>query len=277
MDKDKQRMRRALRQVFVPLADVLMQNRVDASLVIEELKVAFVEAAHNSQGHAGRPASVNRISSVTGMSRNHVKALLKQAVDSPVSDEIAVPYESLILGAWTNSEMYQDEVGLPGALPKYGSEATFEALVVEVVGDVDVDHVLQCLLDSHSVRIRDDSLIELTGRIFDISQDLPRILACGLAPLASSINRNWTRPTEDGFCQRVAHSSRVRSGNVPKLRRISKERIAEFLEQIDDILCAYESEGSTEAGSTYAPEGDELSRVGVGAFYFEIPSRLTQK
>ncbi len=269
---DKQRMRRALRQLFVPLADILLDSRFDVSLVIEELKVAFVESAHRNQGRANRPASINRISAVTGMSRNHVKDLLEQALQSPCSDELATPFESLILGAWTNSEHFQDEVGLPRALSKYGGKGTFEALVSEVVGESDVDSVLGRLLVSQSVRIREDGLVELTGRIYDISRDLPRILACGLSSLATTISRNWANPIDDGFCQRVAHSSRVQSANIPKLRRISKERIAEFLEQVDDILCAYESTEPVDSESACAPEGEKLSRVGVGAYYFEMPA-----
>lgn len=267
MDDNEARVGEALRQLFLPLADVLLKNGVSVGLVNRELKLAFATAAHLNHGNAGKPASVNRISTVTGMSRRHVKQLLCDAEIRSKSDQLSIPYESSVLATWVTSESYVDDMGMPLALPREGENASFRSLVIDATGDDRVEECLRRLLRSKTVVRRDDGWLELQNRDYSISEDLPRIIASALAPLAATINENWGKSRAETFCQRVSHSTCLDSRKIPTIRRISKERVATFLEDIDDLLTSFESEKVEEMVN---PEGNELARVGVGAYYFEI-------
>ena len=77
------RLHGALRTLFYPLAKLLLKNKVGASPVVHQLKLAFVEAARKNHGRDGKPASANKIASLTGMSRKHVGALLEEVENNP--------------------------------------------------------------------------------------------------------------------------------------------------------------------------------------------------
>ena len=62
---------------------------------------------------------------------------------------------------------------------------------------------------------------------------------------------------------RTAATSRVRESDVPRLRRISSDRLAEFVESIDDLFAAYETLHDDDPTETSA------RAIGIGVIYFE--------
>jgi hypothetical protein len=62
---------------------------------------------------------------------------------------------------------------------------------------------------------------------------------------------------------RTAASSRIRESDIPRVRRISSDRLAEFVESIDDVFAAYETlhDDDTSVSSSQS--------IGIGVYYFE--------
>ena len=269
MREDDTRLLRALRLVFLPLANLMLKNRIGVAPVVEQLKLAYVEAARSNHGRTGKPASVNMISRLCGMSRNHVADLVTRVEHEPDAGDMRLPIESSILSNWLSSEDYLDEQGGPKQLEFGPGHGTFLDLVEGLAPAGEVDVIVESLFRSGNVEKTEEGLAQLVARTYRISRDLPRNLSVSLASLASTIDRNWGKQWGDGFCQRVAHSQNISSRNVAMIRRISKQRIGKFLEEFDDLLCSYESDDN---GETTDPEGRELSRLGVGAYYFEVTS-----
>ena len=266
MNEADTRLKKALRLVFQPLANLLLKNHIGIAPVVEQLKLAYVDAAQRNHGRGGKPATVNMISNLTGMSRAHVVKLVGQIEQESEKRNFDLPCESSILGRWANSEEYLDELGRPRPLALGPGEGTLHNLVAGSVPLEDVDAVVTDLLSSRNLNKRSDGKFELSDRAFRINTDLPRCLAVFLATFTSTIDRNWGRLDGDVFGLRVAHSGQVGSHNVANVRRMSKQRISEFLEEFDDLLCSFERESNNELIN---PEGQELSKIGVGAYYFE--------
>ncbi len=257
----------ALRSIFRPLANILLKNRIGIAPIIEQLKLAFVEAARANHGKSGKPATINRIAQLTGMSRQHVSQILEQAKRSPMVESMPLPLEAGVLGTWFGNDKYLDDVGLPKALPLGPGPGTFRSLVEECADAEEAQNTVDSLLKSSAVEVRPDGKIMMTNRAFPICDDLPRILAVWLSPLCSTINKNWGHRVDEGLTLRVAHTRRLDSRKIAVVRRISRERISHFVEEIDDVLCSYEVDNQEPILDT---DGNELSRVGVGVYYFEM-------
>lgn len=267
MIQNRRMILRAIRGLFVPLASLLLKNRIDTQSVVVQLKLTFVDVAQRDHGIAGKPATVNGISTITGLSRQHVSSLLKMSAESAITDDLAAPIESSILTSWISLEKYQDDLGQPRPLEFGPGPNTFDELARDVTGSPETQSYLDKLLRSDSVEIRKDEKISLVKRSFCIGDDLPRTLSAGLTPLATTMDRNWGQPMGTAFPQHVAHSVKIASNKVNTLRRISREKIDTFLKEMDDIISSAEVDGQEDIENS---EGTQLSRLGVGAYYFEI-------
>jgi hypothetical protein len=112
----------------------------------------------------------------------------------------------------------------------------------------------------------DDGYIEVLDRTFKPESDhegLIAVLVHGAYALLSNIAHN-TDPnrTEGTWANRFAYSQALRKDQTNQLRRITRDRIAEFAESIDDVFMAYEAlHEEDENGSNDA--------VAIGVFYFE--------
>ena len=270
MRDTKNRVLSAVRTVFVAMASLLIRNGINANSAVEQLKIAFVLAARKEHGRAGKPASVSRISHLTGLGRKHVSDLIEKSSRAASREEMAITRESEILTKWWTSPDYLDDAGLPKALEIGPGPGSFAELVEKSTGsNATQEHMkyIKSLQNSGAIELRDGQKVAATNRGFRIDGDLPRTVCINLATLAETISRNWGMPRSETFCQRAAHSGKVQSQSISALRRISKEQIKNLLTNIDDILSNLESDDDE---PTISPEGRELLEVGVGAYYFEI-------
>ncbi len=89
-------------------------------------------------------------------------------------------------------------------------------------------------------------------------------LVHALYPLASTISHN-VDPGREGepWVQIDTFSQSIRKSDLPRLRRISFDRLSEVAESIDDLFMAYETLHDTDDTAS------EKNTVAVGVFYFE--------
>ncbi len=264
---------RALRALFIPLASLLLKDKLTVAMVINELKSAFVEVARREYGGKARPASINRVAELTGMSRKHVSALIAKSAEMDRPESPRLLDSSAVLGVWANSEKYLDSRGTPRELEFGPGPGTFSELVRSVTGEQDVESCLHRFVQAGCVSIQGDKRISLVRRHYIGKDDnLAHIISLFLVPLATSISQNWNAPLENRHVVRAAHSARIQPDKVGVLRRVSRERLGAFLEDIDDVICSYELSGEEPLVSE---NGKSLPRIGVAAFYFEIEEQET--
>ena len=257
----------AIYAVFVPLASLLLKNGQKAAPIVDLLKIAFADAAHSKMGNGDRPASINKVSELTGFSRKYVQSLLNQRATIDSLGKLAAPIEAAILTTWTSSDRFLDELGQPRVLELGPGTGTFADLVKEATGENATLKYLNRLSQADCVSIRDDERIEMVRREFTFPDDLPRLIATMLVPLVTTLSKNWDEELRHRHCVRITHSNRIDPEKSAMLKRISKERIGRFLEEMDDLICSKELR---EVDSVAGSESEPFMHVGVGAYYFEL-------
>ena len=261
------RLTAALFSVFKPLANLLLNNEVGARIVIEYMKLAFVQTAYAEFGQGGKPASISAISKMTGLSRKEIRRLLEKEVDCASNSELYGATEANILGRWVAHQDYLDENGRPRTLEFGPGPGTFSNLVSESVGDLSPLRYLSRLSEQQCVVVHDDGKISLDRRDWLIDSDLAMLIGDGIGTIAQTISRNHIGKRESRLCQRIAYSANIEPAKVDIMRRIGRERIESFVEEIDDYFIGFEAENPT---AFYDKDGKELVRIGVGAYYFEV-------
>jgi len=83
-------------------------------------------------------------------------------------------------------------------------------------------------------------------------------------PLVSTVAHNVNPDRDsDSWAQMSTFSQSIREADVPRLRRISYDRLSEMAESFDDLVMAYESLHDNDDSDI------DKNTVAVGVFYFE--------
>ena len=123
----------ALDRVFAPLAQLCLSKGIRIQAVEERLRVAFVQAARDTQPAATSSRVTSRISAATGLTRREVDRLARAptvALDAPRS-----PITELFT-RWLSDPALRGADNKPTPLPRQGPAPSFEALAQSVTRDV---------------------------------------------------------------------------------------------------------------------------------------------
>ena len=123
----------ALDCVFAPLAQLCLSKGIRIQAVEERLRLAFVQAARDTQPAATSSRVTSRISAATGLTRREVDRLTRAptvALDAPRS-----PITELFT-RWLSDPALRGADNKPTPLPRQGPAPSFEALAQSVTRDV---------------------------------------------------------------------------------------------------------------------------------------------
>ena len=250
-----------------PLARALLRAGIGYREFAEISKSAFVDVATKDYGIRGRPTNISRVAVMTGLTRKEVRRLRNKS-ESGEEIEVSRPMPmAVILHRWFTEADFLDSSGKPRVLDFDGSPNSFSELVRRFCGDIPPGAMRTELKRIHAVEETDSGALRVLKRNVS-GREINERLADGLAFLVyptclALANNTGVEPGEETWVMRTAATSRVRESDVPRLRRISSDRLAEFVESIDDLFAAYETlhdDDPTEASER---------AVGVGVIYFE--------
>jgi hypothetical protein len=118
-----------------------------------------------------------------------------------------------------------------------------------------------------AVREISNGELEVTSRTVHpkgAHEKLVTALVHAVYPLVSTVAHNVNPDLEgDGWAQMSTYSQTIRKSDVPRLRRISFDRLSEVAESIDDLFMAYETLHENDESA------NDQNTVVVGVFYFE--------
>ncbi len=123
----------ALDCVFAPLAQLCLSKGIRIQAVEERLRVAFVQAARDTQPAASSSRMTSRISAATGLTRREVDRLARapsiaaEAPRSPITE---------LFTRWLSDPALRGADNKPTPLPRQGPAPSFEALAQSVTRDV---------------------------------------------------------------------------------------------------------------------------------------------
>ena len=270
-DKIKQRVLNAFLLTMRPVVRILLRYGIGYREFAEVTKTAFVDVASCDFGLRGRPTNISRVAVMTGLTRKEVKRLRDKIETGDSTISVKTTPFSEVLHHWHARSDFLDANGDPLALPFSGEERSFTALVKRFGGDIPAGAMRTEMKRVGVVDEDEDGRLKVVNRTFRSESDLETlvtVLVHGAYTLLSNIAHNTDPERQDStWAHRIAHTRSLRSPDTTQLRRITKDRIVDFAESIDDIFIAYES--LQEEGEV----SDAKDTVAVGVYYFEERDR----
>ena len=266
-EKLKQQVLDAFLLVMRPIVRILLRYGIGYREFVEVTKTAFVDVASSDFGLRGRPTNISRVAVMTGLTRKEVKRLRDKIASG--DSRIAVKTTPLadVLHHWHAEAEFTDSSGRPKALPFSGGNASFSNLVKKHGGDIPPGAVRTELRRIGAVDEDAEGRLTATVRSLrpgDGHEKLLMLLVHGAYTMLSNIAHN-TNPSrvDNSWASRIAFTKALGREDAGQLRRIAKDRIAEFAEAMDDIFIAYESLHDADKSTS------DSDAIAVAVYYFE--------
>jgi len=265
-DEIRDQILQALLLALKPIARALLHAGIGHREFVEISKCAFVDTATKDYGLRGRPTNISRVAVMTGLTRKEVRRIRdKMDGDEFVAVVRTTPLGEILHRWYTNPE-YLGADGKPRDLDFEGSHHSFSELVKRFGGDIPPGAMRTELKRIRAVTELDNGKLKVLKRNvsgLDVHDRLIFGLAKMIYPSAATLAHNTAPNRLESWPHRSVATKYVREEDLPRLRRISADRITAFTESIDDLFVAYET--LYEKGGNTEP----TRAVGVGVFYFE--------
>ena len=264
----KQRVLNAFLLVMRPVVRILLRYGIGYREFAEITKTAFVDIASSDFGIRGRPTNISRVAVMTGLTRKEVRRLRDKIASGNSSVAVKATPFAFVLHQWHAESEFTDETGGPKPLAFAGREDSFTALVRRFGGDIPAGAMRTEMKRVGVIHEDEKGRLSVSNRYYRSESDhetLVTILVHGVYTFLSNVAHNTNPDRTEAWANRIAHTTSLRSTDTKQLRRITKDRIVEFSESIDDIFMAYESLQDDRD----TDESAASSAVAVGVYYFE--------
>ena len=212
---------------------------------------------------------------MTGLTRKEVRRVRERIACGDVQVTVKSTPLSEILHRWHSESEFLDQGGRPAVLPFGGERNSFSSLVKRFGGDIPPGAMRTELRRVGAIDENENGELRVVSRVIQPRGEHEKLITAvihALYPLASTIaqNVNPTRNSEP-WTQINAYSQSIRTADLPRLRRITHDRLTDIAESIDDLFMAYETlHGKDDT------VGDK-SIVAVGVYYFEGDDEAVSK
>ncbi len=265
-DKIKQRVLDAFLLVMRPVVRILLRYGIGFREFAEVAKTAFIDVASSDFGLRGRPTNISRVAVMTGLTRKEVRRLRDKIDSGDAGITIKTTPLSDVLHHWHAQSEFTDKDGTPKSLPFSGKSGSFSALVKKYGGDIPPGAMRTEMKRVGAVREDKDGKLRMVRRTYRADSEHEKLLTVlihGVYTQLSNVCHNLEPDREDStWPNRIAYSQSIQEQQTRQLRRITKDRIVDFAESIDDVFMAYES---IQDGA----DSDDVKAVAVGIYYFE--------
>ncbi len=266
-DNIKQRVLDAFLLVMRPVVRILLRYGIGYREFAEVTKTAFVDVASSDFGLRGRPTNISRVAVMTGLTRKEVRRLRDKIATGETMISVKTTPMADVLHYWHSQRKFTDSSGYPRPLTFSDGESSFTVLVKKFGGDIPAGAMRTEMKRVGAISEDASGLLSVVKRSYtptDTHENLITLLVHGVYTLLSNVEHNSDpKNSGDTWANQIAYTQSLRGPDTKQLRRITKDRIVDFAESIDDIFLAYESLQEGENGSE---SGDA---VAVGIFYFE--------
>ncbi|NOS97838.1 MAG: hypothetical protein HOP25_05135 [Methylotenera sp.] len=158
----------ALQRVLKPLVRLALAQGINYQMLLETLKIVFVQVAEEDFKLAQREQTDSRISLLTGLHRKDVHRLRDQP-DNALNQPSLVTLGSQLVGLWISDADFIDVNGKPKPLSRLasiGGNISFERLVARVSKDIRARSVLDEWLRIGVVHIDKNDCVCLNTEAF---------------------------------------------------------------------------------------------------------------
>jgi hypothetical protein len=263
-------LRAGIRYLLKPIARILIRGGISWKGFADLGKGAFVEAASEDYGIAGRQTNASRVALLTGLSRREV-ARIRETQNSehdgeePELRETQIPR---VLAAWHQDSDFLDQHGKPRELMKSQQAGEFGDLLKRYAGDIPPVAFTKELLRLNLIREQADKYVVLS-RVFTPDLSDPSLLRqAGLAlhDHASTVAHNLHNQREGGpRFERLVSNLNVSQETADKFHELLKTEGQQFLEKLDAWLSQHDQ-------AKPASRKNRAVRVGAGIYFIQDSS-----
>lgn len=157
----------ALQRVLKPLVRLALAQGINYQMLLESLKIVFVQVAEEEFKLSQREQTDSRISLLTGLHRKDVHRLRDQPETTHTPSLVTLG--SQLVGLWISEAEFIDAAGKPKPLARLasvGGKASFDSLVARVSKDIRARPVLDEWLRLGVVNIDENDYVCLNSDAF---------------------------------------------------------------------------------------------------------------
>lgn len=266
-DKIKKQILDAFFVVLRPIAKILLRYGIGFREFAEVAKSAFVDVATAEYGIRGRPTNISRVAVMTGLTRKEVRRLRDQITDGRHLLVVKTTPLATVLHRWNSEEDFLGEDGRPAVLSFSDGENSFSSLVKKFGGDIPPGAMRTELKRVHAIVEDSKGNLRAVRRVVHPNVEheyLVMALMHSAYALLSTIAHNTDHDKNDvNWAQMTTYTRDITVSNLPKIKRISLDRLTDHAKSFDDMFMAYEQL------SDEAPDSENSAAVAVGFYYFE--------
>ena len=258
-------------QILVPLAKVMLRFGVSHQSFVEWSKIAFIEAARQSDSIKHKKQPNTAISIVTGLHRKDVQRLIK--TDSSQEDSASNQTNRLlrVVQGWLRDTDFSSS-GKPMLLPFEG-EKSFTELNRRYSGDMKPKAMLEELEKNGMIAVDENKMVKLISMQFIPKGDIGKmeILGFDAAAMIQTINRNLDLQTQESLFQKKVYYDNLPKSILPEFKNLVNQKSMQLLLELDHFLKQYDGDFSGQA-----IEPKEKMGAGVGIFYFDKEAEVSK-
>ena len=250
-----------------PIARIFLRFGMGYREFSDIAKTAFVDVATSEYGLRGRPTNISRVAVMTGLTRKEVRRVREKIEKGDLSVVVKSTPLSEMLHRWHADNEYLDSAGRPVVLPFSGEGVSFSSLAKKYGGDIPPGAMRTELKRVGAVIEDEQGNLQAVSRVIHPKGEHEKLVTAvvhAIYPLVSTIAHNVNpNRDDDTWAQFNTYTQSIRKMDVPRLRRISLDRLTALAESIDDLFIAYETLHENDGS-----DGDK-NIVAVGFYYFE--------
>ncbi len=250
-----------------PIARIFLRFGMGFREFSDIAKTAFVDVATNEYGLRGRPTNISRVAVMTGLTRKEVRRVREKIEKGDQSVVVKSTPLSEMLHRWHADNEYLDSAGRPIVLQFSGEGVSFSSLARKYGGDIPPGAMRTELKRAGAIIEDEHGNLQAVSRVVYPKGEHEKLVTAvvhAIYPLVSTIAHNVNpNRDDDTWAQFNTYSQSIRKVDVPRLRRISLDRLTALAESIDDLFIAYETLHENDGSD------DDKNIVVVGVYYFE--------
>lgn len=253
-------------QIFRPLVKVLLRLKIPFNEVSDVLKWTYVDVAHEHFGIKNKPPTKSRISVITGLSRTQVDKQMKSGLFNEETEQYKWNRAVRVLTGWIENKSYLDQYGKAKIIPlESDNEPDFKSLVEQYSGGSTVRSILDDLLDSGSVKVK-NKMVELLKPYYLTVNDPDEIQKLNFLGLSSqylleTIEHNIKPGQSEPRFQRIVFHEELPVSLVNIAESYVREKSQKLANEVDEYL---------EHLIKYAnDDGKTVPYLGLGLYYYQ--------
>jgi Family of unknown function (DUF6502) len=255
----------AMARLLRPLVKLLLEKGISYDQAADVLRKTYCDVAFTDAfALPGRKQTDSRVSVLTGLTRKDVARLKEMTLESPGLMANHNRATRVVTGWWLDHPMEGTASGA-APLPIDGESNSFAAVVRKYSGDMPVRAVLDELVRTGAVQIRDTSVELVTQLYTPDSNELNKIeyLGADVADLIATISHNLNATPDNALLHQRIFSDNVPQELVSSVHQVIRELAFPILDEAKRRVAAFDRDVHPEL------QGSGRKRISFGVYFAE--------